>query len=235
MQQTTDVPLQHIGIIMDGNGRWGVTKRGSRTHGHRAGAKNVETIIAHAVARGVKTLTLYAFSTENWARAGWEIRVLMYLLRDYSERKVVAMVKENISVRFIGRRDRLDAKLLAAMLQMETETAECSGMRLMIAIDYGGRDEIVRAAEQLAYSGEIFTEGALARYLDTKHAPNVDLIIRTGGNQRLSNFLLWQSAYAEIHCTDTLWPDFTPEEFDVIIDLFLGTERRFGAVPTAAE
>lgn len=235
MQPAIDVAIKHVGIIMDGNGRWGVQKRNSRTHGHRAGAQNVETIIAHAAERGIQTLTLYAFSTENWGRTGWEIRVLMYLFRDYSERKVADMVKDNIKVRFIGRRDRLDHKLLAAMLHMEAKTAECSGMRLMIAIDYGGRDEIVRAAESLAMSGEGFTEGALARHLDTRYAPDVDLIIRTGGYERLSNFLLWQSAYAEIRCTDTLWPDFTPEEFDLILKLYLGTERHFGIMPAAAE
>jgi len=226
--------VRHIGIIMDGNGRYGVRLGKPRTYGHKKGAANVETIIEHAKQIGLQTLTLYAFSTENWGRVGWEIKVLMYLFRQYSEKKVAAMVEADISVRFIGRRDRLDAKLLGAMQNMEAKTAGCGGMLLMIAIDYGGRDEIVRAVNKLRGNSHEITERDFAEALDTVGTPNIDLIIRTGGNQRLSNFLPWQSVYAEIVFTQTLFPEFTTGEFDALVEHYGKVERRFGGMTAAA-
>ncbi len=227
--------IRHLGIIMDGNGRWAERRSKPRTLGHKKGAENIRAIIEHARKRGITFLTLYAFSTENWKRKDNEVNAIMKLLRYFAKREIESMVSAGISVRFIGRRDRLPQALVNAMCSMERATEACTDMTLAVAVNYGGRDEIVRAAEAVALSGEPFTEMTLAEHLDTKHMPDVDLVIRTGGNQRVSNFLLWQIAYAEIHFTETLWPDFTPEEFDLCINLFLGTERRFGGVPAAAE
>lgn len=227
--------LKHVGIIMDGNGRWAELRGKRRTVGHKKGSETVEAIIKHARERGLTYLTLYAFSTENWKRKENEVNALMKLLEYFANRKIKAMAEADICVRFIGTRERLPKALVAAMERMEQGTATCGSMTLAVAVNYGGRDEILRAAEAVAAAGELFIEHTFERYLDTRFMPDVDLIIRTGGNRRLSNFLLWQSAYAEIHFTDTLWPDFTAEEFDTCVDLFLGTERRFGAVPEAAE
>ncbi len=227
--------LQHLAIIMDGNGRWAEMRGEQRIFGHKKGAKNVRTIVEHARRQNIPYLTLYAFSTENWKRNGYEIGVIMRLLKIFSQKEMASMQKHDIRVRFIGRRDRLNQSLLAAMEAMERATAGGVKMLLQVAIDYGGRNEIVRAAEALARSGDAFTEKSFALHLDTFDVPDVDLVIRTGGNERLSNFLLWQSAYAEIRCTDTMWPAFTTDELDITIDLFHGVERRFGGVPAAAE
>lgn len=228
-------PLQHLAIIMDGNGRWAVEQGQPRVFGHKQGAQNVRAIVKYVRQQNIPYLTLYAFSTENWKRSGYEIAVIMGLLKNFTKREIANMQENDIRVRFIGRRDRLTPRLRSAMEVMEVETAGGVSMLLQVAIDYGGRDEIIRAAAALAESGEAFTERAFASYLDTKNAPDVDLIVRTGGNERLSNFLPWQSAYAEIRCTDTMWPAYTTDELARTIDLFAGVERRFGGVVEAAE
>ncbi len=228
-------PLQHLAIIMDGNGRWAEAQGQPRVFGHKNGAQNVRTIVEYVRRQNIPYLTLYAFSTENWRRSGYEVSVIMRLLKLFTKKEIVSMKQNDIRVRFIGRRDGLTKPLLSAMEAMENETAGGGSMLLQVAIDYGGRNEIVRAAEALAESGEVFTESAFASYLDTKDAPDVDLVVRTGGNERLSNFMLWQNAYAELRFTDTMWPAFSPDELDLIIKLFCGTERRFGGLPEAAE
>lgn len=176
---------------------------------------------------------MYAFSTENWKRKRYEITVIMSLLRTFAQSEVEAMVEHEIRVRFIGRRDRVPLPLLHAMKEMELKTAECTGMVLQVAIDYGGRDELVRAFNVLRLKNEDVTEEDISLALDTSLVPDPELVIRTGGNKRLSNFLLWQTAYSEIHFTETLFPDFGDSEFACILGKYLDekVERRFGGMP----
>lgn len=225
----------HVAIIMDGNGRWGTNKKGSRPQGHRHGAKAVKKAVKFASTIGIAYLTLYAFSTENWKRKQYEITVIMTLLRTFAQNEIEAMVKNEICVRFIGRRDRIPRQLLDAMEEMERRTLECTGMVLQVSIDYGGRDELVRAFNQLRLRNVDVTEEDITNALDTKLVPDPDLVIRTGGNKRLSNFLPWQTAYSEIHFTDTLFPDFDETEFSRVLQNYLDekVERRFGGMPTA--
>ena len=228
-----DTQLPHLAVIMDGNGRWGQNKKGSRPFGHRKGASAVRTLVHLACNIGIPYLTLYAFSTENWKRKKYEITIIMALLRTFAQDEVDAMVANEIRVRFIGRRDRIPQQLLFAMEEMEQKTSECTGMVLQVAIDYGGRDEIVRACNQLRLKNDDVTEEDISLVLDTSLVPDPDLVIRTGGNKRLSNFLLWQTAYSEIHFTETLFPDFGEVEFTSILQKYLDeeNERRFGDVP----
>ncbi len=220
----------HVAIIMDGNGRWGQDKEGSRTEGHRKGASTVRMIVRHACQIGLQYLTLYAFSTENWKRPWYEIFAIMALLETFATQEIDAMVENNIRVQFIGRRDKIPRALVEAMILMEHRTSECTGMLLQVAIDYGGRDELVRAFNQLRKLERDVTEADVEVALDTYPIPDPDLVIRTGGDKRMSNLLLWQAAYSEIHFTDTLWPDFSTKEFDTILLAFKGIERRFGGI-----
>ncbi len=228
--------VRHVAIIMDGNGRW-ATRRGlPRLVGHRKGAERVREIVDICPDIGVKYLTLYAFSTENWKRAEAEVAGLMSLFRRYILREAKRLHENRVRVRFIGDRARLDQKLIALMAQLEEKTAKNEHLNLTIALNYGGRDELTRAVRVLAEdtaSGRVapedITEESLGFYLDTRYLPDPDLIIRTSGEQRVSNFLLWQSAYAEYEFTPTLWPDFTARAF---ADVVLGAstrERRFGS------
>ena len=229
---------KHLAIIMDGNGRWGEEYSRGRLAGHRKGAANVRTIVGHAREIGIEYLTLYAFSTENWKRPHNEVNTLMRLMQHFTEREVNALRDADVRVRFIGEHSGLPAELLKAMVSMEQKTEECLGMVLTIAISYGGRDEIVRAVRAMLdkrLNSADVTEAVVAEHLDTHLLPDVDLLIRTGGNERLSNFLLWQIAYAEICFTNTYWPAFTAREMNDIIALWATAERRFGGLYTAAE
>ncbi|NDV00605.1 di-trans,poly-cis-decaprenylcistransferase [Pseudoroseicyclus sp. CLL3-39] len=228
---------RHVAIIMDGNGRWAQQRGRPRLYGHHAGAKRVRDIVEACPDLGVEYLTIFAFSTENWKRTQTEVAGLMGLFRRYIEREARALVRDGVCVRFIGDRVKLEPKLVDMMDNLEMLTAGNTKMNLTVAINYGGRDEVTRAARRLAYEvqqGRITHEEVdaetLARFLDTRVLPDPDLVIRTSGEARISNFLLWQSAYAEYEFIDTLWPDFTPTEFASVLKSYTLRDRRFGAV-----
>jgi len=234
--QKTDGP-EHIAIIMDGNGRWAEQRGKPRLFGHHAGAKRIREIVRACPDVGVKYLTVFAFSTENWKRTQSEVAGLMSLFRRYITREARALFQENVRVRFIGDRIKLDEKLVRLMDELELLTAENNGTHLTIALNYGGRDEVARATKRLARevkAGKVDPESVdaetLAHYLDTYFLPDPDLVIRTSGEARISNFLLWQSAYAEYEFIDTLWPDFSKQIFAGIVAGFGQRERRYGSV-----
>jgi undecaprenyl diphosphate synthase len=227
----------HVAIIMDGNGRWAQKRGRPRLFGHQAGAKRVREIVRACPELGVRYLTIFAFSTENWKRTQAEVAGLMTLFRRYIQKEAQALLAEGVRVRFIGDRERLEPKLVQLMDHLETLTAGNDKVHLTIALNYGGRDEVARATKRLArevaagrLDPETVDETTLARFLDTCVLPDPDLVIRTSGEARISNFLLWQSAYAEYEFTPVLWPDFTADIFAEILGRFAGRERRFGAV-----
>lgn len=230
---------RHVAIIMDGNGRWATQRSRPRLFGHHAGARRVREVVKACPDVGVKYLTIFAFSTENWKRTQTEVAGLMSLFRRYIMKEMQEFVRENVRVRFIGDRPRLDAKLRGLMDEAEAMTKHCTGTNLTIALNYGGRDEVARATKRLAQDvadGLLdpakVDEETLPKYLDTHVLPDPDLVIRTSGEARISNFLLWQSAYAEYEFIETLWPDFSAEEFARLTGNYAGRERRFGAVKT---
>ncbi|TFL17003.1 polyprenyl diphosphate synthase [Jannaschia formosa] len=226
---------RHVAIIMDGNGRWARKRGRPRLLGHRAGAKRVREIVEACPDNGVEYLTIFAFSTENWKRTQEEVAGLMSLFRRYIEAEAQDLVKEGTRIRFIGDRLRLDAKLQRLMNWVEALTAHNTRVNLTVAINYGGRDEVARATKRLArdvaagrLDPEEITDETLPRYLDTHVLPDPDLVIRTSGEARISNFLLWQSAYAEYEFVDTLWPDFRRADFEAILARYTGRDRRYG-------
>lgn len=228
---------KHVAIIMDGNGRWAQMRGRPRLMGHHAGAKRVRDIVEACPDQGVKYLTMFAFSTENWKRTQTEVAGLMKLFRRYIQREARDLLSNGVRVRFIGDRVRLDDKLVNLMDELELLTSENDKCHLTIAINYGGRDEVARATKRVAYDvaqGRLdpkdINDETLPKYLDTCFLPDPDLVIRTSGEARISNFLLWQSAYAEYEFIDTLWPDFTPEIFADVLSGFKARDRRFGAV-----
>ena len=226
---------RHVAIIMDGNGRWATERGWPRLVGHRRGAERVKQIVRACPDLGVNWLTVYAFSTENWKRSTEEVLGLMKIFRRYIQYEAQGMAAEGVRMRFIGGRERLDAKLQALMSSIEARTAANTRLNLTVAINYGGRDEITRATARLAKkiaSGEVGdpTEADFAACLDTAGHPDPDLVIRTSGETRTSNFLPWQAAYAEYEFTPTLWPDFTPDRLAEILDRFGLRDRRFGGV-----
>jgi undecaprenyl diphosphate synthase len=228
----------HVAIIMDGNGRWATNRGMPRLVGHRRGAERVREIVECAPDLGIRWLTIYAFSTENWKRSTEEVLGLMSIFARYIEREADRMALEGVRMRFIGDRTRLDARLQRLMSGIEERTSGLGRLNLTVAINYGGRNELLRAAQRLAaraLAGEIrpdqIDEAALEDALDTHELPDPDLVIRTSGEKRISNYLLWQSAYAEYEFTPTLWPDFTPAELAQIVGRYAGRERRFGAAP----
>ncbi len=228
---------RHVAIIMDGNGRWATMRGRPRLFGHHAGAKRVREIVRACPDVGVKYLTIFAFSTENWKRTQVEVAGLMSLFRRYITREARDLLAEGVRVRFIGDRVRLDTKLQKLMDELESLTKANEKVHLTIAINYGGRDEVARATKRLAEdvaAGRLdpatVNEETLPRYLDTCVLPDPDLVIRTSGEARISNFLLWQSAYAEYEFIDTLWPDFTREIFVPLVERYAGRDRRFGGV-----
>lgn len=220
---------KHIGIIMDGNGRWAKKRGLPRSAGHKAGAATFKTITRYANQIGVKCLTVYAFSSENWRRPENEINYIMSLFKSYLK-DAVNYKKENIKTRFIGDRSVLDKELIELMEYNEEISKDATGMVLNIAINYGGRQEILMAANRVLNKNLPLTEENLSEYLDTKDFSDVDLIIRPSGEERISNFLLWQSAYAELVFSDILWPDFKPKDLDAAIQEFSRRNRRFGGV-----
>ena len=241
MQRTSSGPAAyqgvHIGIIMDGNGRWAATRGMPRTAGHRAGVRTARKIVEAATRAGVGTVTLYAFSSDNWSRPTPEVSALMRLLRRSLHLEAKRCLENGVRLTIVGRRDRLPASLVLAIQEAEARTAHGRNLHLRVAIDYSARDSIVQAAALAG--GEAVNRERFARLLaqvnhDPFPIPDVDLLIRSGGEQRLSDFLLWECAYAEFYFTRSMWPEFTEEEFLTALDEFDGRERRFGRVSQAA-
>jgi undecaprenyl diphosphate synthase len=220
-----------VAIIMDGNGRWASGRGVSVADGHRAGSRALRPVVETAIDLGVESLAVYAFSTENWSRSGEEVEALMEIFGETIDRELSDLAKEGVRTRFVGRRDRAPDWLQAKLADLETATADKTRLNLWIAFDYGGRAELVEAARRIAESGvepEDIDETLLARSLYAPEMPDPDLVIRTSGELRVSNFLLWQSAYAEFVFVDTLWPDFGPSEFRAAIEDYASRRRRFG-------
>ena len=234
--QLLQVP-RHVAIILDGNGRWAKKHFMPRNMGHSQGAKVVEQICEDAWDLGIKYLTVYAFSTENWKRPEKEVKALMRLLRKYLKDSIARTTKNNMKVRVIGERSKLDKDILEAIEELERVSSVNTGLNFTIALNYGSRDEMIRAAKRLAEdcaAGSLepdqITEALFSSYLDTGELPDPDLMIRTSGEQRLSNWMLWQLAYAEFYFTDVLWPDFNKKELAKAIEYYNTRERRFGGV-----
>lgn len=232
----------HIAIILDGNGRWAKAKGMPRNYGHAQGSKNVERICEEAYRMGVKYLTVYAFSTENWNRPKDEVDALMKLLRNYMKTCLKTAAKNDMKVRVIGDKTGLDEDIRNRIAELEEATKDNGGLNFQIALNYGSRDEIVRAVRRVSedvkegkVKPEDIDEKMFETYLDTHGSPDPDLMIRTSGELRLSNYLLWQLAYTEFYFTDIPWPDFTKEELSKAIEQYNRRDRRYGGVKEAQE
>lgn len=226
----TTVPV-HVGIIMDGNGRWAQKRKLPRTAGHKVGVETARNIMKAAKEIGVKYLTLYTFSTENWSRTEEEVGFLLNLIRLHLKNEREFYKKENIRMLHLGDISRLSNDLQKDIQDVIEDSKNNTGLNVVLALNYGGRDEIIRAIKKLqANLNNEITEDVLTSYLDIPDLPNADLIIRTGGEKRLSNFLMWQSAYSELEFSDCLWPDYTKEEFNNTIQNFQNRNRRYGGI-----
>ncbi len=230
----TGVP-RHVAVIMDGNGRWAEARGLPRSAGHRAGIKAVRGVIEHSVRRGVGALTMFAFSSENWRRPQEEVGLLMQLFVEALQREADGLARNGVRLRVIGDRQRLAPQLIEGIREAEQRTAANERLELFVAVSYGGRWDIAQAARSLAADAargalgpDAIDEAAVAGRLALAGVPDPELFIRTGGERRLSNFLLWNVAYTELYFTDVLWPDFGPDEYDEAIAFFAGRERRFG-------
>ncbi|SEU28571.1 undecaprenyl diphosphate synthase [Lacrimispora sphenoides] len=228
---------EHVAIILDGNGRWAKKRGLPRSVGHKEGCVTVERTVEDAARLGIKYLTVYGFSTENWKRTSDEVGALMQLFRYYMVRLLKIAKANNVRVKMIGDRDRFDKDIIEGIGKLVEETKDNTGLTFIIAVNYGGRDEIVRATRKLMKDSaegkllpEDMTEEVFSSYLDTEGLPDPDLLIRTSGELRLSNYLLWQLAYTELYVTDCLWPDFNMEEMKKAIAAYNSRERRFGGV-----
>lgn len=236
MEQNTNIPA-HVAIILDGNGRWAKAKGMPRNYGHMQGAKAVEDILVDARDMGIKYLTVYAFSTENWSRPEAEVSALMTILRNYLKTSIKKSMKNNVRCRVIGERSVLSEDIRKAIEELENATAGNTGLTFTIAINYGSRDEITRAVRKIAKrveAGEIkaedITEKDIADNLDTNFLPDPDLLIRTCNEQRISNYLLWQCAYTEFYFTPVAWPDFNKAELEKAVEAYAGRNRKFGGL-----
>jgi undecaprenyl diphosphate synthase len=232
----TDTQPLHVAIIMDGNGRWATQRAMPRVAGHRVGVEVVRKVVEHAPSLGITTLTLYAFSSDNWRRPAAEVSTLMRLFRSRLVSEVPRLLDNHVRLTAIGRRDRLPLALADALGEAEEQTANGTTLHMRLAIDYSARDEILRAAQRLASVSEATREDfgrALGGEHDTRPAPDVDLVIRTGGERRLSDFLLWECAYAELYFTDVMWPEFGPKDLEAAVEYFQKRDRRFGALSAA--
>ncbi len=227
----------HVAVILDGNGRWAKKRLMPRTYGHKVGSRVVEDMLSIVDETGVKYFTVYAFSTENWKRSQEEVSMLMGILRRYLKDCVKKSMKNNVRCRVIGRREELSPDIVESINNLEEKTKNNTGLNFTIAINYGGRDEITRAVKKIAKKveqgemrAEDITEQTISECLDTWELPDPDLLIRTSGEERLSNYLPWQLAYTEFYFTDTLWPDFNREELIKAFEKYNRRERRFGGV-----
>lgn len=236
MEELLKIP-EHVAIIMDGNGRWAKARHMPRTYGHAQGAKVLEQTLEDCDGLGIKYFTVYAFSTENWARPYEEVKTIMNLFRQYLESAGEKCMKNNVRLKLIGERTRLSQDLRESVAKLEALTKDNTGITFTLAINYGSRDEIVRASQKLAAevkAGNILPEDidekTIESFLDTASLPDPDLLIRTSGEQRLSNFLLWQLAYTEFYFTDVPWPDFNREELLKAIEKYSTRDRRYGKV-----
>jgi len=233
---------RHVAIVMDGNGRWAQSRGRPRTFGHKAGVGSVRTVVESCVSHGIEALTLFAFSSENWQRPQTEVSILMNLFLASLRREVKRLHEHRVRLRIIGGRDALAPKLREQIATSEAQTKDNTGLQLCIATNYGGRWDIVEAARRLArdvaagtLDPEAIDQAALEAGLSLADLPSPDLFIRTGGESRISNFLLWQLAYSELYFTDTLWPDFDAAAFDEALAWFAGRQRRFGQTPAQAQ
>jgi undecaprenyl diphosphate synthase len=229
------LPL-HVAIIMDGNGRWAISRGLPRLAGHRAGTENLRRIIRASVEFGVKYLTIYAFSTENWGRPPEEVQGLMRILEDVIDKELKELDEEGVQLRHIGRLERLDPKIQAKVLNAIELTKDNDRLVLNVAFNYGGRDEIVNAIQHMIEAGvpsDEVNDELVSRYMYTAGVPDPDLIIRTSGELRVSNFLIWQAAYSEWYITPTYWPDFNREEYHRALEAFAQRDRRYGGVTEA--
>jgi undecaprenyl diphosphate synthase len=229
---------RHVGIIMDGNGRWAAARGLPRVEGHRRGVERSKEVIEVAAELGIKVLTIYTFSTENWQRPSSEVTTLMRLLELYLKKEIDGLVRNGIVFRTIGDVRRLPGHIQNIIREAEERTSSNKGMILVTALSYSGRSEILRAVKKVLHAGvkpEELTEEVFSSYLDTADIPAPDLIIRTSGEMRISNFLLWQAAYSEFYFTETLWPDFTKDELLLAIQDYQRRERRFGAIPVRSD
>jgi undecaprenyl diphosphate synthase len=227
MNPTQAVP-HHVAIVMDGNGRWAQGRLLPRVAGHRQGVEALRTCVRHAAQRGVKVLTVFAFSSENWNRPGDEVSYLMGLLVLAVKREISEFRRSGVWIRFIGDRSGLSGEVMDSIAYAERETAGGQGLQLNVCFNYGGRWDIVQAAASVRERNLDVTEQTIAQSLALAHAPDPDLVIRTGGEKRISNFLLWQSAYAEFYFSDRLWPDFDAAALDEALEEYTRRERRFG-------
>jgi len=224
---------QHVAMIMDGNGRWALSRGLPRLAGHKAGTENLRRVIRASAKFGIKYLTIYAFSTENWGRPPEEVRGLMYILEDVIDRELAELHKEGVQLRHIGRLERLAPSIQKKVLHAIEITKDNNRLVVNVAFNYGGRDEIVNAIQNIMKDGipvEEVTDELVSRYLYTAGVPDPDLIIRTSGELRVSNFLIWQAAYSEWYVTPTYWPDFDEKEYRRALEIFAGRDRRYGKV-----
>lgn len=224
--------IKHVAIIMDGNGRWAKQRRHPRIWGHVRGAQTVNKIVTESAKLGLESLTLYAFSTENWSRPTDEVTGLFKLLKKYLVKEKTTLIKNNIKFDVIGNYKNLDTRIVELIEELKEESLSNTGLNLNLAINYGGRSEIVDAVNSFLKENPAreITDKDISAYLYNKNVPDIDLLIRTAGEQRVSNFLLWQLSYAEFYFTETKWPDFTADEYSKIITNVSNRERRFGAV-----
>mgnify|MGYP006081271175 FL=1 len=223
-------PIKHVAIIMDGNGRWGLKKKGSRNYGHREGLNTVEQIIKETLKQKIKHLTLYTFSTENWKRPKKEILFLFSLLENFLIKKIENLIKNQIKLKIIGNKKKLSLKLQKLLIESEKKTSKNNKLQINLALNYGSKEEILNSFKLINKQKKKVTEKNINDNLYTKFIPNPDLLIRTGNTQRLSNFLLWQLAYTEIFFEKKLWPDFKPNDYKKIINKFRLLKRNFGAI-----
>lgn len=238
--QSVAIPLEriprHVAIIMDGNGRWALARGLPRLAGHKAGTENLRRVIRASVEFGIKYLTIYAFSTENWGRPPEEVKGLLNILEDVIDRELAELHKEGVQLRHIGRLERLSPKLQEKVLDAIEMTKGNDRLILSVAFNYGGRDEIVQAIQHMMRDGvdpDAVTDELVGQYLYTAGVPDPDLIIRTSGELRVSNFLIWQAAYAELYSTPAYWPDFDKEEYRRALETFAQRDRRYGGVSEA--
>ena len=223
-------PINHVAIIMDGNGRWGLKKKKSRNSGHKAGLNTVENIIKHTIKNKIKFLTLYAFSTENWKRPQKEISFLFNLLQNFLKKKTNKLNKNGIKLKIIGDKSNFSNKLKKALINSEKITKNNKKLQINLALNYGAKNEILNAISLIKKKNISFTENNINKNLYTNDSPNPDILIRTGNTKRLSNFLLWQIAYTEIFFEKKLWPEFSTQDYNRILEKFKQLKRNFGSI-----